>query len=108
MAENDPIDVAAIVGDPTGVPIADVKRVAIQSEELTSDAADFDVQRLRLARHILCALAAIFIFVVIGYVWVSARSHGSEAAKEVFEFVKETFPPIVTLILGAYFTRKSD
>ncbi len=46
MSGSDPIDVAGIVGNPIKVPVADIKKFAIQSDELTSDAADFDIQRL--------------------------------------------------------------
>lgn len=80
----------------------------VEEDGVSPDAVDFHKERLRLARHVLIGLAVIFVFVMVGYVWVSARSHGAEAAKEVFDFVKISFPPIVTLILGAYFKGKSD
>jgi hypothetical protein len=105
MSDGDqPIDVAAILA---GTPKLEVQDVDIDASGVNVGAAEFQ-ERIKLARHVLMGLGGIFVFVIIGYVWVSARSKGASAAKDVFEFVKETFPPIVTLILGAYFTRKNE
>jgi hypothetical protein len=74
-----------------------------------SDVKSFDIEKekIQLARLVLAGLAALFFVVCIFYVMKSDDVNNA-AAKEVFDFVREAFPPIVTLVLGAYFTRKSD
>ncbi|PRY03784.1 hypothetical protein [Paraburkholderia sp. BL25I1N1] len=74
-----------------------------------SDVKNFDIEKekINLARWVLTGLATLFLIACLFYV---AKSDyvSNAAAKEVFDFVREAFPPIVTLVLGAYFTRKSD
>ncbi|KWA65531.1 hypothetical protein WL28_25405 [Burkholderia ubonensis] len=110
MADTDgPIDVAAMMEEAVmgGTPKSEVESVDVDESGVKPDAAEFQ-ERLKLAKHVLLWLALIFIFVVVGFVWVSTLKFGADAAKEVFDFVKISFPPIVTLILGAYFKGKND
>jgi len=68
---------------------------------------EFNVEKakLRLAAWVLCGLAVLFALALASYVF-KASFVDSTATKEVFDFVKVSFPPIVTLILGAYFKSK--
>jgi hypothetical protein len=74
-----------------------------------SDVKNFDIEKekIHLARWVLAGLAGLFLVACFFYV-AKSDSINNAAAKEVFDFVREAFPPIVTLVLGAYFTRKSD
>ncbi|RQZ27476.1 hypothetical protein DIE16_31380 [Burkholderia sp. Bp9090] len=75
----------------------------------TSDVKNFDMEkeRIALARLVLLWLAILFVLTLGAYITKSAYID-SGSAKAVFEFVREAFPPIVTLVLGAYFTRRGD
>ncbi|MFX1675224.1 hypothetical protein PWR63_23740 [Paraburkholderia sp. A2WS-5] len=68
---------------------------------------DIEKEKIALAKLILIGLAVIF---VMSFLFLVAKCPfiDNESAKTAFEFIKETFPPIVTLVLGAYFTRKND
>ena len=72
-----------------------------------SDVKNFDMEKekIHLARWVLAGLLILFILSFVAY--VAKLTFIDEAAtKEVFDFVKVSFPPIVTLILGAYFKSK--
>lgn len=60
-----------------------------------------DRARLVMAYWVLGAVLFLMVLSAVAYVGVSCSP--SEAAKEVFEFVKGFGPPLVTLVLGFYF-----
>jgi hypothetical protein len=43
------------------------------------------------------------LFVLTILVFVLYACHGGDQTKEIFDFYKVAVPPIITLILGAYF-----
>ena len=63
-----------------------------------------DRERLVLAKYALAAVAVLGIGAVTVYVGLP----GVAAAKDVFDTAKVILPPIVTLILGAYFRSSAD
>jgi preprotein translocase subunit SecY len=63
---------------------------------------DPEKERMTLAKYVLFGLVLLFLLSFLAYV-VKYPGLDDKAAKEVFDFVKVSFPPIVTLILGAYF-----
>ncbi|WP_233850458.1 hypothetical protein [Paraburkholderia sp. HD33-4] len=68
---------------------------------------DIEKEKIYLARWVLAGLASLFLMACLLYIAKSDYIDNA-AAKEIFDFVREAFPPIVTLVLGAYFTRKSE
>lgn len=74
-----------------------------------SDVKNFDIEKekIHLAKWVLAGLAVLFLVACLFYV-AKSDNISNVAAKEVFDFVREAFPPIVTLVLGAYFTRKAE
>lgn len=60
-----------------------------------------DRARLTIAAWVLGTLALIFISASIALILIPKTS--LEQAKEVFDFVKTSVPPIVTLVIGFYF-----
>ncbi|MGV7245533.1 hypothetical protein [Caballeronia sp. M23-90] len=66
---------------------------------------DVEKERLRLAKWVLLGLAVLFFASLLAYV-TKVSFLNSDSTKEAFGFVRESFPPIVTLILGAYFRSK--
>ena len=71
------------------------------------EAFDIEKERLALARSVLAGLAGLFLIASCAHI-ASGESIDAAAAKEVFDFVKGAFPPLVALVLGAYFTRRCD
>ncbi len=68
-----------------------------------SGSVGFNVEqaKMRLALWVLAGLASLFAGSTLIYAFDNVAS-----AKDIFDFVKVSFPPIVTLILGAYFKSK--
>lgn len=71
------------------------------------DDVNIEIEKLALARLVLGGLGLLFLVSSCAHV-AKGQYIDATAAKEVFDFVREAFPPLVTLVLGAYFTRKSD
>lgn len=94
---------------PTNQPPQDDQNQGDVEQILVSDAVEqFDPflpqrERLKLAKWILGVLA---LLVVLS--WVALWFAPPEAGKSIFDFAKTTIPPLVTLIIGAYFNRSSD
>jgi hypothetical protein len=75
---------------------------AFDASKTDSDiTVDFNPERARLdlARAVLIGIFILTLFVTSIY----AFSDDTSRSKEIFEFFKISIPPIVTLILGAYF-----
>ncbi|KVD26433.1 hypothetical protein [Burkholderia ubonensis] len=68
---------------------------------------NIEKEKIALARLVLLGLAILFGVSFVAYVAKCQYIDGN-SAKTAFEFVREAFPPIVTLVLGAYFTRRGD
>jgi hypothetical protein len=64
---------------------------------------DVDRERMHLARWVLLGLFILSLVTFYTYVY-----QVGEQSKAIFDFYKVAVPPIVTLILGAYFKHGRD
>jgi uncharacterized membrane protein len=62
-----------------------------------------DKEKLNLAKWVLFGLLILSFYVISIYTF-----RVGDQSKEVFEFFKIAIPPIVTLILGAYFKNNGE
>lgn len=60
--------------------------------------------KLYFASGILVALALLFAFAIAVYVWGPSGANNESPGKTVFDACVKVIPPIITLILGAYFS----
>lgn len=72
------------------------------SMSLGSGSHLFELQ-LYFAIGILTSLALLFAFSIAVYVWGPSETNGDSPGKAVFDACVKVIPPIITLIIGAYF-----
>ena len=74
-------------------------------EVVNGTGRDTETRQLHFAAVILSGLALLFILSMGMYYW--APSDRAGVAKEIFDASKTIIPPIVTLVLGYYFGKRT-
>lgn len=59
----------------------------------------------RFARHILLGIMILYIMILIGYVWMVYKQLDASLLSDL---LKATFPPLVFLVIGAFFREKGE
>jgi hypothetical protein len=89
-------------GDSTTVRLSDFESSSGEATELPPQ----EKVRLGLALKILGTLALIFL--LAGAALIYGPCERLAQAKDIFDFVKTSVPPIVTLVIGFYFRSESQ
>lgn len=77
--------------------------ITYSAAHLTENSHPFEL-KLFFAIGILTGLALLFAFAIAVYVWGPQAANSTESpGKAVFDACVKVIPPIITLILGAYF-----
>ena len=63
-----------------------------------------ELERLRFAKQVMLVLGIICVFVFASY----AYSPQNEALGHIFELVKISVPPLLTLVVSFYFPNRRD
>jgi hypothetical protein len=75
-------------------------------EALKGTGKDPETRQLHFAAVTLSGLGLVFLLSMAMYYWPPRT--GSDSAKDIFDASKTIIPPIVTLVLGYYFGKRSN